>query len=335
MDPADFTVGWICALPLELAAAQGMLVKKYDAKKLPKDPKDPSDPYQYTLGQIAGHKIVLTVLLSVGNNQAGSAARHLKHAFKNIKFILMVGIGGGIPSPRHDIRLGDVVVSMPSGAYSGVIQYDSEKFLEHGEFQKTGALQAPPKDLQSVVKNLEAKHESEENCIATYIEEMLQEGFKSTRARTEYRRPDRGRDFLFEAEYTHKERGEKCVSCDKKQLVARKDRAEDEPVIHYGNIVSGNSVVRDALKRDKLGKEYDALCVEMEAAGLMDEGDCLVIRGICDYSDSHKTKEWQRYAAAAAAAYAKELLGEVPGPHSRGMSLAPESILHLLVRLVF
>lgn len=320
----DFTVGWICALPLELAAAQGMLEEKYDARELR---KDPSDPHQYSLGQIAGHKIVLTLLISAGNNSAGSAARHLKNTFKNIVFILMVGIGGGIPSPRHDIRLGDVVVSMPSGAYGGVIQYDSGKFLENGQFLRTGALQAPPKDLQGVVKNLEAKHESEESRIATYIEEMLQNNPRNTRAGTDYRRPGRGRDFLFAANYTHKRIGEPCASCDKKRLVARNDRAKDEPVIHYGNIVSGNSVVRSALKRDELGKGYDALCVEMEAAGLMDEGDCLVIRGICDYSDSHKTKEWQRYAAAAAAAYAKELLGEVSGPNITGMSLAPDSIV--------
>ncbi|CAH0017225.1 unnamed protein product, partial [Clonostachys rhizophaga] len=50
----------------------------------------------------------------------------------------------------------------------------------------------------------------------------------------------------------------------------------------------------------------------MEAAGLMDIRPCLPIRGICDYSDSHKNKEWQRYAAATAAAYAGELLEVLP-----------------------
>lgn len=46
----------------------------------------------------------------------------------------------------------------------------------------------------------------------------------------------------------------------------------------------------------------------MEAAGLMDHFPCIVIRGICDYSDTHKNDTWQGYAAVAAAAYAKELL---------------------------
>jgi hypothetical protein len=67
--------------------------------------------------------------------------------------------------------------------------------------------------------------------------------------------------------------------------------------------------MRDALIRDKLAAEKNVLCFEMEAAGPMNHFACLVIRGICDYSDSHKNKEWQGYAAMAAAAYAKDLLG--------------------------
>ncbi|RVD81536.1 uncharacterized protein DFL_009396 [Arthrobotrys flagrans] len=65
--------------------------------------------------------------------------------------------------------------------------------------------------------------------------------------------------------------------------------------------------------RDQLSAQHDnALCFEMEAAGLMDQFPCLVIRGICDYSDSHKNDEWQRYAAANAAAYAREILYNMP-----------------------
>ena len=35
------------------------------------------------------------------------------------------------------------------------------------------------------------------------------------------------------------------------------------------------------------------------------------VLGICDYSDSHKNKEWQGYAAMTAAAYTKDLLGQI------------------------
>jgi hypothetical protein len=59
--------------------------------------------------------------------------------------------------------------------------------------------------------------------------------------------------------------------------------------------------------REKLRQESGTICLEMEAAGLMDNFPCLVIRGICDYSDTHKNKNWQPYAAATVAAYAKEV----------------------------
>jgi len=69
--------------------------------------------------------------------------------------------------------------------------------------------------------------------------------------------------------------------------------------------------MKDAQVRDHLAQTEDVLCFEMEAAGLMDHFPCLVIRGICDYSDTHKNDLWQGYAAATAAAYAKELLSVV------------------------
>ena len=74
--------------------------------------------------------------------------------------------------------------------------------------------------------------------------------------------------------------------------------------------------MRDASTRDTLARTLepgqDVLCFEMEAAGLMDNFPCLVIRGVCDYADAQKNKRWQEYAAAVAAAYAKELLSVLP-----------------------
>jgi nucleoside phosphorylase len=101
---------------------------------------------------------------------------------------------------------------------------------------------------------------------------------------------------------------------DPSAIVPRPKRTneEDNPAIHYGLIASANQLMKDAIVRDKLAAEKDVLCFEMEAAGLMNHFPCLVIRGICDYSDSHKNKEWQGYAAMAAAAYAKDLLCRIP-----------------------
>ncbi|KAH7115551.1 hypothetical protein EDB81DRAFT_919247, partial [Dactylonectria macrodidyma] len=126
-----------------------------------------------------------------------------------------------------------------------------------------------------------------------------------------YERPQSGTDRLFKAEVPHNSRG--CAAfCanEPSNLVPRHERTEheDNPAIHYGLIASANQLMKDAFVRDRLVTEKDVLCFEMEAAGLMNHFPCLVIRGICDYSDSHKNKEWQGYAAMAAAAYAKDLL---------------------------
>ena len=307
-------------------AAQGMLDEEYEDSEL--EQENPRDTNKYSLGQIAGHKVVLTILRSAGTNTAGSAALHMQYTFKSLRFILMVGIGGGIPSPDtgKDIRLGDVVVSMPSGQHGGIIQFDSGKLLQGKAPLITGALKPPPPLLQNVVKYLIARHFSQENYITRYIQQMLQKKPQNTQTEPDFRRPGKAKDLLFRADYVCKRDGQTCTECDRKQLVTRPNRDEEKPVIHYGNIASGSSVVRNAIKRDELARDHGALCVEMEAAGLMDEFDCLVIRGICDYADSHKNKEWQPYAAAAAAAYAKELLGAVRlAPE--GMSLASNPVM--------
>ncbi|KAF4448754.1 hypothetical protein F53441_7882 [Fusarium austroafricanum] len=84
-------------------------------------------------------------------------------------------------------------------------------------------------------------------------------------------------------------------------------------------------VMKDAVTRDKLAQELDIICFEMEAAGLMDVLPCLPIRGICDYSDSHKAKDWQRYAAAVAATYAREFLEALPAAGDASRELYPNA----------
>ncbi|EJT69955.1 hypothetical protein GGTG_12132 [Gaeumannomyces tritici R3-111a-1] len=46
----------------------------------------------------------------------------------------------------------------------------------------------------------------------------------------------------------------------------------------------------------------------MEGAGAWKEVPCIVVKGICDYADSHKNKEWQDFAAATAASVAAAIL---------------------------
>lgn len=103
-------------------------------------------------------------------------------------------------------------------------------------------------------------------------------------------------DRLFESQFAHLNPHTNCGEiCDSSKLICwlKRTDEEDDPAIHYGLIVSGNKVIKDTIFRDKLAAEEDVLYFEIETAGLMNHFPCLVIRSICDYADSHKSKEWQ------------------------------------------
>ncbi|KAI1323192.1 nucleoside phosphorylase domain-containing protein [Xylariaceae sp. FL0255] len=325
-DHRDYTVGWICALSKEQTAAIAMLDERH-----PKLPKLRNDDNTYTLGSIGSHNIVITCLPQgkVATVSAATVAAHLIHAFPAVKFALMVGIGGGIP-PK--VRLGDVIVGVPTLHYPGVVQWDLGKAEKGGNFTRTGSLDNPPRSLLSAISELRSEWELGEPKLQQYLKDMASNHPKLA---SKYLRSESLQDVLFKAAYEHNatpdstgprsseteeeeakeneeedEEGENCRYCDETQVVRRKPR---EMRVHYGLIASGNSVIKDAKFRDNLRRDLgpDLLCVEMEAAGLMQDFPCLLIRGICDYADSHKNKGWQEHAAAVAAAYAKELLGYV------------------------
>ena len=300
----DYTVGWVCALPLEMAAAKGMLDEVHEDLQ----EQDTSDHNSYILGQIHHHNIVVASLPAgvYGTTPAATVAKDMLRTFPSIRFGLMVGIGGGAPSSAHDIRLGDVVVSEPYGTTGGVIQYDRGKTIQEGEFQRTGSLNSPPTILLTALSRLQAEHEGSESKIPLFLTDMIE---RYPKMRKEYAFQGDAYDQLYQATYDHAETNATCEMCDPQKQVQREHREDTSPQIHYGNIASSNQLVKHGVTRDRLCKELNVLCFEMEAAGLMPDFPCQVIRGICDYSDSHKNKKWQRYAAATAAAFAKELLG--------------------------
>ncbi|KAI9035596.1 uncharacterized protein KD926_003200, partial [Aspergillus affinis] len=305
----DYTVAWICALPLEMAAAAAMLDERhYDL------PARPNDSNTYILGRIYGHNVAIACLPSgvYGTTSAATVATQMQSTFESIRFGLMIGIGGGVPSGKVDIRLGDVVVSKPTRESGGVIQYDYGKTVTGGRFERIGVLNKPPPVLLTAVSRLQAEHELGPSRIPALLSEAVD---RNPRMREKFAYRGEDQDLLFDSEYDHTDLGKTCGNCDTRRLVARPARASHDPVIYYGLIASGNQVVKHGLSRDTLARELDILCFEMEAAGLMDNFPCLVIRGICDYSDSHKNKQWQEYAAATAAGYGKELLSVVHASH--------------------
>lgn len=307
----DYAVGWICALPLEMTAAKAMLDIIY-----PNLPNPPNDHNTYTLGKMGAHNIVIACMpVGVyGMTSAAGVASQMLSSFPSIRFGLMVGIGGGTPQGHADIRLGDVVVSRPTGHFGGVVQYDYGKTVQAGSFQRTGTLNKPPQVLLTAVSSLQADYELRSSRISEFLSEAVSR-YPITSAN--FAHPDPQSDRLFKAEYEHVEGEDSCENCNTQRLVARSPRAKQGPMVHYGLIASANQVMKHALTRDRLADELGILCFEMEAGGLMDSFPCLIIRGICDYADTHKNKQWQRYAAGTAAAYAKELLTVIPAHENR------------------
>ncbi|KAG9529359.1 purine and uridine phosphorylase, partial [Aureobasidium melanogenum] len=317
----SYTVGWIAALPKEMAATLGMLDERHDK---PKDfVKPSSDTNAYCWGRIGDHNVVIASLAAgvYGTTSAATTAIHMLSSFPSIKVGLMVGIGAAIPGPKHDIRLGDVVVSQPHGQAGGVIQYDLGKSrvrTEHEHtvhtFEKVGVLRPPPEALLKALSLLQAEIRLEGSSIFQFLEEMLERYPRLAQRGPEapgYIYQGQENDKLFEASYLHTS-GVGCDDCDPARMVSRDTRRDpDVPRVHYGVIASGNRLVKDAAERDMILRESgeDCICLETEAAGLLNSFPCLVIRGICDYADSHGNNDWQEYAAATAAAYAKEFLG--------------------------
>jgi nucleoside phosphorylase len=306
----DYTVGWICPLEVEQIAALGMLDEQHVRLLQP-----PTDHNVYTLGSIASHNVVIAGLSQPGNNAAVAVITQMRTTFPNLEFGLLVGIGGGVPVKTDNgmIRLGDVVVSKPTGKHSGALQYDHGK-AETGQFKRTGTLPPPPEELLNAAQDLAAKR-------ARSRKDPVRENIKridtSIRGLRRYKHPGAGQDHLYTPDYIHRQPGVSCdeCKCDLSQRIQRNNDGEDgEPhvVVHRGTIASGELVVKNAKLRDKLAQKHSLLSFETEAAGALTGFGCLVIRGISDYCDSHKNDQWHGYAAAAAAAYARQLFFHLP-----------------------
>ena len=329
-DAASYRVGWICAVTTEYTAACVLLDEEYDSPPL----LPPfGDSNLYTCGRM-GHLFVVITCLPKGRyglSSAANVAKDMLRSFPSIQFRLMVGIGGAAPTKKNDMRLGDVVVSTPNGRSGGVIHYEFGKTVQNKEFIPGGHLNSPPEILLNAVQKLAALHERNGHCIVQTVNNMIKQ---KPRLELKYGRPPEEKDILFQSHYLHQDESGECndyCSINDTTTVSRSPRAvhvdEGNIVqIHHGIIASADRLMKDATLRDRLAETEGVQCFEMEAAGLMHSFSCLVIRGICDYSDTHKNDIWQGYAAATAASYAKELLRVVPIQNTRdGSEVSPGS----------
>ncbi len=318
---SNYTIGWVCALTKEQTAAVAML----DQIHPDLDNQPLNDHNTYTLGSMGKHNIVIACLPKgkYGTNSAATAASQMVNTFPSIKVGLMVGIGGGIP-PK--VRLGDVVVSVPVDQYPGVVQWDFGKAETGGILKRTGALNNPPRALLTALAKLETKHEINGSKIHQYLEDFakkyprlvpkytwsisLEDPFitacNSSCSLSKWQIMYFTLCDIFLAFLGYLLGRYTFTPVDRKPKKTRGNTSANTAVdtyqgnredvrVHYGLIASGNKVVKDAKERDSVNESLggNVLCFEMEAAGLMNDFPCIVIRGICDYADSQKNKDWQ------------------------------------------
>ncbi|KAF5589649.1 gamma-glutamylputrescine oxidoreductase [Fusarium subglutinans] len=313
---ADFPLAIICALSLESDAIEALFDEHWDCHVYS---KAPGDPNSYSTGRIGHHNVVLAYMPEAGKANGASVATHCRVSFPHVKLAIVVGICGVIPfttGPRdahHEIILGDVIVSQ------SVVQYDlGRQHPGSFEFKNTNeeALGRPNVEVRSLLsklKGLRARRafESDMRSFLTLLQQDLE-------LAAHY--PEPGTDRLYEATYRHVDKDMSCVKCGcNGKLVPRERLRQDvpEPKVHFGRIASGDTVMKSGEDRDDIARKLGVIAFEMESAGVWDSLPCLVIKGACDYADSHKAKATQNYAAATAAACTKAILRQwvVPTSH--------------------
>ncbi|KAL6229323.1 hypothetical protein BDW75DRAFT_103962 [Aspergillus navahoensis] len=298
LDPNLYTVAWIAPLEIEVQAAKHMLDKVH----LGGFPVGPGDDYLFHAGEIHGHNVVIATFAAgqrYGTSSAASLAIHVKKFFPNLWFGLLVGVAAGLPnfsgSPTRDIRLGDVIIaySPPGGDHPAIVPYGLGKQKEGGSFEllcNGHSLRQTERIVGSAIGKIKADGR-EAQVILGYYRDIPETA-------TKFPDPGQEKDFLY-------------LSGDNLP-VQRKHRPDAERTrVWYGSIGSGDQLLKSSRARDELRDKHNVIGLEMEAAGVMNEIPVGNIRGVCDYGDERKNKEWQPYAAVMAAAFAKAVLSEI------------------------
>jgi nucleoside phosphorylase len=347
-DRDSFEVAILCALPLEYDAVSLLMDRIWDNDH-DLDGRNDNDSNAYMTGRIGRFNVVLVLLSNMGKVGAASSAASLRSSYPKLKFVFLTGICGGVPRPGTDeeILLGDVIISKAAIQYDHGRLYPDGLA---GRDEIEDSLGRLPKKIRNLVTVLETDlgREKLEKRTNYFLQQLQSNPFKS-RSRRNYQYPGAENDILYKANFRHKHHETstcicvKChkssdpvceesrklsceeLGCDEEQTVPRerlntkryqelngqKEEAQ-APSIFVGRVGSGDTVVKSGEDRDKIAKRHNLLAFEMEAAGIWDEIPCIVVKGVCDYADSHKNKSWQAFASATAACATKALLERVP-----------------------
>ncbi|KAF6811252.1 pfs domain-containing protein [Colletotrichum sojae] len=324
----DFEIAVVCALDLEYDAAT-LAFDEVDDDDLG---KAPGDTNTYTTGRIGRHNVVMALLPGMGKANAASVTAALRSSYTGLKLALLTGVCGGVPTPdgRTEVVLGDVVISKTVAQYDLGRQYPDRLARKDTVDDNLGR---PNQEIRSMLAVLGSEFGKSRLRKRTNVVlgEIRQKAIDEDRE-TGYDRPAAQDDTLYPSTYLHIHRdrpdcgctdaggcdeaiGASCekLKCDS-ALAVERDRllkagaASGGPRIYVKPVASGDTVIKSGAHRDKIAEENGVWAFEMEGAGVWDQVPCIVVKGVCDYADSHKNKKWQPHAAAAAAAVAKALL---------------------------
>jgi nucleoside phosphorylase len=333
----DFTIAIICALTLEADAVEALFDETYDRLGQLYG-KQPGDANSYINGRIGEHNIVLCYMPGMGKGSAASVASSLRVSYTGVQLALVVGICGGAPylSGDQKIFLGDVIIS------ETVVEYDFGRQYPGGFQRKTDVkdiLGRPDREVRTLLTGLKAARTRIE------FQDQMYQHLRIIQQSDEQWQHPRSDDVLFEASYHHKHYGEgsstRCccflgnspdnickdalektcdsLGCDESRVSRRRDGAEAvKASAHIGKVASADTVMKSGEHRDKIVREESVIGFEMEGPGVSDNVSCIIIKGVCDYADSHKSKTWQAYAAATGASAAKAFLGYWRPTHNEG-----------------
>ena len=341
----DFRVAIICALPLEAAAVLSLFDQRYD-KDGSRYGKQEGDINAYSTGRIGRHDIVLVHMPGMGVYSATRVASNVRLSFKEIRLALVVGVCGGAPLERP-IVLGDVIIS------DSIVEFYTGRQYSDGVQARKGVkhmLGRPSPEIRGLLSKLEIP------MIRQELEDEIQQNLAELSKKSDTARyPGVEHDRLFAASYRHMHRKGTptrecpCVlsrsntdpvcrealesSCevlgcdaDSPENPSRRTRLASSvptPLLHIGTI-GATTVMKSGEHRDIIARENGVIGFEMEGAGIWEDLPCVIIKGVCDYADSHKNKRWQDYAAATAASAAKAFLGHWTSQlHDSTMTVGP------------
>ncbi|RAO74243.1 uncharacterized protein BHQ10_010255 [Talaromyces amestolkiae] len=323
----EFTIAIICALVEEANAVEAIFDKTYDRFGEIYG-KTAGDRNAYLTGRIGKHNVVVCYMPGMGKGSAAMVSSDLRFSYTRIELALVVGICGGVPKIPNgqNIFLGDIIIS------DSVIEYDLGKQYPDGFRRKSDlkdTLGRPSHALRAMLVGLSGDQTRIEfqSKMAMHAQKLQQVGSKWHRPTSD--------DILFEPSYTHKHHetsgADNCLclsdgisdticegammadcialGCEESKICRRRPRTDmDKVVVHIGRIASADTVMKSGTHRDKLAVAEGIIALEMEGAGVWDNFPCIIIKGVCDYADSHKDSKWQLFAAANGAAAAKTFL---------------------------